>query len=724
MPATLYADTITKNGEALTVDEAMEASGFGIEGAKVLADYVDKNRGIPFSDITGQTLVSYLAGTSNKVDFKAEPGSLQESMFEAGRRDRAASKLSIQNEVGTNKVFSRRESGLITPDSKYKGNLNPIATPMDVSPALARAINAYGKGIGKKMVFVNNVWVKDENGKVVGEANAESRSDGVTLLSANAKKKLYSLILHEGVHDFRRYNTNEYHAFIDFALQHQESLGIRIITNDAENTTFEHLQKIYSEKGLTLELERTLDEIGARFAEKLFGDEATAIEFINKMNETPETRTALQKFMDAIKKIIRKLRGIKDGLVKAGDRAAAKELNMTIAELERGRQLYADAYKATSKAVAERQKTENNLEIKTKKDYNGNSSYDLDSSETETYTDEEYRDYGWARENNILSADQNADFHSKFALAKSGQMKFPKSKKGEFIIPVSDIYHSDREGINNFLVFAKGTIKNPIITSVIEIYEFDETSLDEKRRVIYESERRGIQPEIEDVFGRYDSVTFQDRRPRTVFEGDRDNSDYGHRGRSGEETSYFEGRTGEKAKKVESDYSLKDEINSLPAEDKEIVLEARQRAIYSTSIATMSEDRLSKAYDDYSDSMKVEFEKVIDGISRYMNSEIYAGMNAWQDFAARIMVGRIVGNQEAVKDMLMNNVFAKTFGIVDSDGMVDVDSLAKDIRRELARRERMTVEIPMFGKYTFSPSDVDALYQEITGQELMINEAY
>lgn len=47
-------------------------------------------------------------------------------------------------------------------------------------------------------------------------------------------------------------------------------------------------------------------------------------------------------------------------------------------------------------------------------------------------------------------------------------------------------------------------------------------------------------------------------------------------------------------------HSLKDEINSLPAEDKEIVLEVRQRAIYSRSIATMSEDRLSQAYDDYS----------------------------------------------------------------------------------------------------------------------------
>lgn len=47
-------------------------------------------------------------------------------------------------------------------------------------------------------------------------------------------------------------------------------------------------------------------------------------------------------------------------------------------------------------------------------------------------------------------------------------------------------------------------------------------------------------------------------------------------------------------------FSLKDEINSLPAEDKKIVLEARQRAIYSRSIATMSESRLSKAYSDYS----------------------------------------------------------------------------------------------------------------------------
>ena len=116
--------------------------------------------------------------------------------------------------------------------------------------------------------------------------------------------------------------------------------------------------------------------------------------------------------------------------------------------------------------------------------------------------------------------------------------------------------------------------------------------------------------------------------------------------------------------------------------------------------------------------MKHEFGKVMDGISKYMNAEIYSGMNSWQDFAARVMVGRIMGNQEAVKEMLMNNGFAKTFGIVDSEGMVDVHTLAHDIKRELVRQGKMTVDIPLFGVYTFTPSDVDVLYRTITGEEL------
>ena len=119
--------------------------------------------------------------------------------------------------------------------------------------------------------------------------------------------------------------------------------------------------------------------------------------------------------------------------------------------------------------------------------------------------------------------------------------------------------------------------------------------------------------------------------------------------------------------------------------------------------------------------MKYEFEKVIDGLSKYINDEIYAGMNDLQEFAARVIVGRIINNQENVKDMLINNGFVRTFGIIDAEGMVDVDSIVNDIKREIARKEKITFNIPMFGRMTFKPSDVDMLYQNITGEELTSN---
>ena len=39
--------------------------------------------------------------------------------------------------------------------------------------------------------------------------------------------------------------------------------------------------------------------------------------------------------------------------------------------------------------------------------------------------------------------------------------------------------------------------------------------------------------------------------------------------------------------------------------------------------------------------MNYEFEKVINGIAKYINNEIYPGMNQLQEFAARVAVSLI-----------------------------------------------------------------------------------
>lgn len=120
--------------------------------------------------------------------------------------------------------------------------------------------------------------------------------------------------------------------------------------------------------------------------------------------------------------------------------------------------------------------------------------------------------------------------------------------------------------------------------------------------------------------------------------------------------------------------------------------------------------------------MKHEFEKVMFGIAKYIDKEVYPAMNDLQEFAARILIGRILNNQQAVKTALMNNGFIRTFGVIDSEGMIDVDELAKEIKNELSKKEKITFNIPMFGKLTFKPSDVDSMYYSITGKEMTLDE--
>ena len=120
--------------------------------------------------------------------------------------------------------------------------------------------------------------------------------------------------------------------------------------------------------------------------------------------------------------------------------------------------------------------------------------------------------------------------------------------------------------------------------------------------------------------------------------------------------------------------------------------------------------------------MKYTFEKVIDGAIEYIDEQLFSRMNDVQEFAARVLIGRVVNNQDRIKDALVNNGFIRTFGIIDSEGAVDVEGLAHDIKREIARKEKITLSIPMFGKMTFRPEDVDELYKKIAGEEKTYEE--
>jgi len=125
------------------------------------------------------------------------------------------------------------------------------------------------------------------------------------------------------------------------------------------------------------------------------------------------------------------------------------------------------------------------------------------------YTEQDYNAFGWVRANNVINAGQYKDFTTKFAEAINGSKAFVKTKQGEFMIPVSDIYNSSKEGINSTILFAKGKITKPIITRVLKIIGFDdETMLSLLREYIYENERNGIKTKATSLFLLYTKDNF------------------------------------------------------------------------------------------------------------------------------------------------------------------------------------------------------------------------
>lgn len=114
----------------------------------------------------------------------------------------------------------------------------------------------------------------------------------------------------------------------------------------------------------------------------------------------------------------------------------------------------------------------------------------------------------------------------------------------------------------------------------------------------------------------------------------------------------------------------------------------------------------------------VEFNRIIDGVARYLNNNLYSKMNDWQEIIARIAVGRIIGNPESLKQSLLGNGIVRTFAVMDSEGNVDLEPLARDIKREIERKGKLTLDVPMFGKMSFTAADVDEIYREITGGTL------
>lgn len=112
--------------------------------------------------------------------------------------------------------------------------------------------------------------------------------------------------------------------------------------------------------------------------------------------------------------------------------------------------------------------------------------FSLSEKGIDKYTTAQYNNFGWVRANDVLTARQWHDFNHKYneiKFQKHGEVH--KSSSGEYIVAVNDMI-GDSFGVNNVLVFVKGSPDNPKVTQVIKINSNNETELDSIRREIYD----------------------------------------------------------------------------------------------------------------------------------------------------------------------------------------------------------------------------------------------
>ena len=92
----------------------------------------------------------------------------------------------------------------------------------------------------------------------------------------------------------------------------------------------------------------------------------------------------------------------------------------------------------------------------------------------------------------------------------------------------------------------------------------------------------------------------------------------------------------------------------------------------------------------------MEFDKVFNGLIKYINKEVFSGFNDVQDIVGRIAIKRIIDRKQTIKSTLSGNSFLQAFAVIDDQGNVDIDSLADELKA-LADGARLLAELAKGG---------------------------
>ncbi|MBQ2718568.1 MAG: hypothetical protein IJF73_00705 [Clostridia bacterium] len=254
------------------------------------------------------------------------------------------------------------------------------------------------------------------------------------------------------------------------------------------------------------------------------------------------------------------------------------------------------------------------------------------------YTEEEYNNYGWARGNDILTEGENEHYRSQFAAADTQDYKYRMTPRGELMIPVRDARDPFFGDIERKIVFAKGTIDDPVITRVLVFDLYDAEEISEKRSEIYALERAGLRQKTCGVFTIY---TAADVGTYAEYKAKR-NENVGYHDEFGADRGAGEGKTSSDAwKEAKLKEGYYEERGKLYAPDGTPI---RWYALPDTEYNSPTVAAVGKTRSKYKPSFK---DKLITAKDRVINETV----NEQHSIEKYLRVAGGVGNLEAEADV-------------------------------------------------------------------------
>lgn len=274
----------------------------------------------------------------------AEPGKVRmefQSAYEAGLTDLPRDRVHLQTRIQEEAYNAGRMDSILRmkkTESPYaavygkKGGFIETDASKDVDRTTVDTLNTIGKELGIKIRYENSVYGGMANG---------SYENGIVTIARDADNPDMVVAKHEITHHLEKAAPKQYMAYRNYAVQ---------IASAARGMTGTTLVEDYQDRaanaGVSLTAEQAMDEIAADFTEKILRDEKALQDFARDMSQTKEKRTVAQKFFEAVRNFIDKVKKAFKGNKTKMDEAAMEQFGATVAQLEKAEKLWKEAYKA------------------------------------------------------------------------------------------------------------------------------------------------------------------------------------------------------------------------------------------------------------------------------------------------------------------------------------------------------------------------------------------